>query len=458
MKVIHLSHSNYLGGAAMAGYRLHKGLRRLGVDSTMLVAESHSAVDDPTVVLFQPPMDLPSRLRRRLRRERIARSWARYRSSRPAGYAPLRDDRTPHGAHLLAQLPPADIVNIHDMTYFIDYRAFFAAVPQHTPVVPTLHDMTFFTGGCHYAWRCDKYTERCGACPHLGSHKEADLSRHIWQRKHAALQSVEPGRLHLVTPSRWLANEAKRSGLVRNFPITVIPYGLDMEVFCPRDRAMARELLGIPHEARAVLFVANGTARPEKGFSLLVRALEGLGHLSNLLLVSVGGGKLPVEVQIPYLHLGHIGHDRLLSFAYSAADIFVIPSLQDNLPQTVLEAMACGTPVVGFAVGGIPDMVRPGATGLLVPPQDVAALRSAIAELLHAPARRAEMAATCRRVALEDYALELQAQRYLELYQTLLASHGTGNSSARSGLRAVESGELLSCSKNADFSGDFNAF
>jgi glycosyltransferase involved in cell wall biosynthesis len=324
---------------------------------------------------------------------------------------------------VLAQLPGGDVINIHAMYTFIDYQVFLAAVPRRTPVIRTLHDMSFFAGGCHYAWDCDKYTERCGACPQLGSHQDADLSRQIWQRKQTALQSIAPGRLHLVTPSRWLAHEAQRSGLVRHFPITVIPLSLDTEVFCPRDRGMAREVLGIPQDARVVLFIAEPITRPLKGFGLLTRALEGVGHLANLLLVSVGTGKLPVEVKVSHLHFGHIGHERLLSLIYSAADLFVIPSLQDNLPQTVLEAMACGTPVVGFAVGGIPDMVRPGVTGLLVPPQDVDALRSAIEELLHDPVRRAAMASTCRRVAVEEYALELQARRYLDLYQTVLASH-----------------------------------
>src|SRR5262249_48537570 len=142
--------------------------------------------------------------------------------------------------------------------------------------------------------------------------------------------------------------------------------------------------------------------------------------LPNLFLVSVGRGQPPVEVQIPHLPLGYVASERLLPLIYSAADIFVIPSLHDNLPQTVLEATACGTPVVGFAVGGVPDMVRPSVTGLVVPAQDVGALRAAIRALLQDPARRAEMAANCRRIAVEEYALEVQARRYVELYEEIL--------------------------------------
>jgi glycosyltransferase involved in cell wall biosynthesis len=306
---------------------------------------------------------------------------------------------------------------------FVDFRAFFARVPQHTPVVRTLHDMTFYTGGCHFDAGCGKYTARCGACPQLGSRKERDLSRQIWQRKRAALSALPAGCLHLVAASRWVAREANRSSLLQDFPITVIPYAVDTEVFRPRDRRVVRDALGISPDASVILFVAGVINDPRKGFAVLAQALQGLRHLPNLLLLSVGSGQPPVRVQVPHLDLGQIKNERLLSLAYGAADVFVIPSLEDNLPQTVLEATACGIPVVGFAVGGIPDMVRTGVTGLLVPPQDVNALRAAINDLLQDPTRRTEMTANCRRIAVQEYAQEVQARRYVELYQTMLARH-----------------------------------
>jgi glycosyltransferase involved in cell wall biosynthesis len=226
-----------------------------------------------------------------------------------------------------------------------------------------------------------------------------------------------------VAPSRWLANEAKRSSLLQKFPITVIPFGLDTEDFSPRDQVLARGMLGIPQDARVVLFVAEPISRRIKGFSLLAQALNGLGDLTDLLLISVGSGRPPVKVQVPHLHLGHIRNDRLRSLVYSAADVFVIPSLQENFPLTALEALACGTPVVGFAVGGIPEIVRPDSTGLLVPAWDVAALRVTIRHLLQDPARRAQMAADCRRIAVKEYALEGQVHRYLEVYQAALSGY-----------------------------------
>jgi len=422
MKIVHISTYDDISGAgaAIAAYRLHRGLLRLGHDSSMFVAQRRQ--DDPRVTPFVPPMDFRRRLRRRLRYEQITRSFARYRTSRPDGYEMFTDDRTRHGADLLAQLPDCEVVNVHSIEHFMDYRTFFSTVPRHTPVVRTMHDMSAFTGGCVYDAGCGKYTDRCGGCPQLGSAKTQDLSHQIWQRKHSVLNGGIPlGRLHLVAPSHWIAAEANQSTLLGNFPVTVIPNGLDIDEFAPRDRRVARDVLGIPQDAGVVLFVAHSLTRRNKGFALLVEALHGLRDLPNLLLVSLGDGKPPIDPQIGHLHLGLIRSNRFISLVYSAADVFVIPSFQDNLPTTVTEAIACGTPVVGFAVGGIPDMVRPGVTGLLVPPQDVAALRDAIVEVLEDPIKQAKMAANCRRIAVEEYALEVQARRYSELYETVLA-------------------------------------
>ena len=423
MKVVHISRFDDGGGAAIAAFRLHKGLLRLGHQSVLFVAQSRSGVKDSTVTLFQPSMDLRSRLRRRVRTERIARSLARYQASRPPGYESFSDDRSPYGADVLTQLPAGDLINIHAMYQFVDYRTFFTAVPRHTPVVRTLHDMSFFTGGCHTDVGCGKYTAHCGACPQLGSRHAKDLAYQIWQRKSATFRTVPPGRLHLVTPSRWLATEVQRSALLHEFPVTVIPHGLDTETFCPRDRRFAREVLGVPQEARVVLFVGDPVSRSIKGFALLAQALTGLRELSDLLLISVGSGKPPVEVQTPFLHLGRIDNARLLSLVYSAADIFVIPSILENAPLTALEAIACGTPVVGFAVGGIPEIVRHGVTGLVVPPKDVTALRATMYDLLQDAEKRAEMAMHCRRIAVQEYAMAVHVQRYVELYQTILANH-----------------------------------
>ncbi len=375
---------------------------------------------DPTVVTFIPPTDLVSRLRRRLRRDRIARDFAQYRTSRPAGFEPFSDDRSCHGVTILGQLPPSDVINLHWIAGFVDYEAFFGSIPHQTPIVWRLADMNPFTGGCHYDHDCRQFMTGCGACPQLGSTDRKDLSRQVWKRKEAVFGLLEKKRLHIVVLCRWMFELVKHSPLLSRFPVTLIPNGVDLDEFAPRDRCLAREVLGIPQGAQVVMFVSDDMTNRRKGFSLLSQSLSGLVQTHDLFLVSVGKGKRPETGPIPCLHMGHVTHDRWLSLIYSAADVFVIPSLQDNLPNTVLESMACGTPVIGFAVGGIADMVRPGVTGILVPPSDVGGLRVAISDLLHDPVRLAAMRDNCRRIAVEEYSRELQVRRYAELYKSLV--------------------------------------
>ena len=419
MRIVHLSQWDVTGGAARAAYRLHQGLQRIGQESQMLVAAKSS--DDPAVIQFKVPGDLPSLVWRRLRRGWIARDFRKYRTSRPAGYELFSDDRSEYGSTLLAQIPECDVINLHWVSGMVDYEAFFSRIPASKPVVWTLHDMNPFTGGCHYDMGCGHYVTRCHACPQLGSVRERDLACRIWRRKQRVFSSVPPSRLHIVAPSRWLGEEAGRSSLFRNFSVSVVPYGLDLEAFAPRDQGGIRSLLGIPADARVALFVADGLDNRRKGFALLVEALNHCAAMvPGLMLMSLGPKPPQVNVRLPWMHLGSINNDRFLSMIYSAADVFVISSLQDNLPNTVLEAMACGTPIIGVGVGGIAEMVRNGLNGVTVPRADAGALSAAVRDLLDGAAQRQEMKVTCRRIALEEYPLELQARRYLKIYESLL--------------------------------------
>jgi glycosyltransferase involved in cell wall biosynthesis len=306
-----------------------------------------------------------------------------------------------------------------------DFEAFFPSVPARVPVVWTIHDMNPFTGGCHYDLECGRYVDGCGRCPALGSERVRDLSRAILRRKIQALHDVDPARLHVVTPSRWLQGEAARARpTLGRFSMSVIPNGLDLDVFAPRDRTVARQLLGLPPDARIVLFVADSLDNSRKGPALVAQALRDLEKVDRLLVISAGRGVPVLGEGVPHTHLGFVGNDRLLSLVYSAADLLVLASLQDNLPNTALESLACGTPVVGFAVGGIPDAVQHGVTGLLAAPRDVGGLRAALVEGLQDPARRARMGVAGRQVAIEQYGLPLQTERYLQLYAAVRGEGG----------------------------------
>ena len=417
MRILHLSTSDSHGGAARAAFRLHTGLRRLGVDSAMLVLRRTSG--DANVCELSWSGDLATRFRRRRRRRQITADFEPYKRSLPAGFEIFSDDRSEAGYDLVRQLPECDLINLHWVAGFVDHEILFKNLPPNVPLVWRLADMGALTGGCHYDGGCGGFTQRCGACPVLGSNTENDLSRAVWNRKHAALANIPDDRLNLVGTTQWIAGEAKRSSLLGRFRATVIPNGLDTTEFAPRDKGFSRDTLGVPGEARVVLFVADSAANKRKGFDHLAAALAGMSDEPNLFLLSVGGGK-PNVPNLPQLHLGKISHDRMLSVIYSAADVFVIPSLQESFGQTITEAMACGTPVVGFDTGGIPDLVRPGVTGELAKVCDAFALREAIRRVLNNRETWSQLSANCRRVAVEEYSLELQATRYERLYRTIL--------------------------------------
>jgi glycosyltransferase involved in cell wall biosynthesis len=380
----------------------------------MLVLAKES--NDPAVIPFVVPLDLSARLRRQVRRIPLGRTFRAF-WSRPLGSSYFSDDRSLHAADVLRQLPPTDVLHLHWLAGLIDYRDTFRQVPSALPVVWTLHDMNPFTGGCHFSDSCDRYTESCGSCPQLGSRSMNDYSAQIRKRKMRAYDALPLSRIRFVAPSHWLAGEARRSSLLRQASISVIPYALDTEIFKPENRERSRRDLGVPEGAKVLLFVADSVEEKRKGLALLLEAARGLAELRGLFVLMVGHGVQERDLPCSSRCLQFVSNPVQMARIYNCADVFAVPSLQDNLPNTALEALACGVPTVAFAVGGLIDIVRDGETGLLVHRGDVSALRAAIAHLLENPGRRASMSKASRMVALEEYRLEVQARRYLELYK-----------------------------------------
>jgi len=415
-----VTHVNTLlgGGAARAVERLHDGLLQLGCTS-LVYTLAEGRAEYGNVFRFRASRSLLSRIKGRMRGNEIERAFAAYRGGRPEGLELFSDDRSVYCHDVVQQMPPCDVVNLHWISGFIDYTTFFSAVRK--PVVWTMHDMHAFTGGCHYNLQCERFREACGACPQLGSSQADDLSHGVWKRKRDALSSAAPGMLHVVATSQWMRRQVEESSLFADVPVSLIPLGLDTESFSPRDGQGMRSALGIPDNVQVILFAADSVTNRRKGFDELVQALNSLNGKDKVFLLTIGGGTPVLDGGIRHLHVGHLKNDRIMSAIYSAADIFVIPSLQEAFGQTALEAMACGTPVVGFDAGGIPDMVRPGVTGLLAPAGDVVALRECIERVLREPGERRFMAMQCRQVVENEFGLRLQAERYLDLYKSMLS-------------------------------------
>jgi glycosyltransferase involved in cell wall biosynthesis len=216
-------------------------------------------------------------------------------------------------------------------------------------------------------------------------------------------------------------NHAKSSSLLGALHISVIPNGLNIQAFQPRDRAEARASLGLPVNASVILFISRWLYDSAKGLPMLLQALQYLGSIPELYLVTIGEGQLPAGLPAKTLSLGHVAGEDALSTAYAAADVLAVPSLQENFPSVVLEALSCGLPVVGSRVGGIPEIVRHDLTGRLVDTANPEALAGALRELIEAPERRHDMSLECRRLAIQEYDLNLQVVRYETLYQRLLS-------------------------------------
>ena len=207
-------------------------------------------------------------------------------------------------------------------------------------------------------------------------------------------------------------------------PIHHIPYGIDTEAYQPLDPEQSRERLGIPLHKKVLMFGAARLTDPRKGGDLLLKALSSLPASLKaetvLLIIGNDGEAIAEAAGIASLNLGYVSSDRLKSIAYSAADLFIFPTRADNLPLVLQESMACGTPMVSFKVGGVPDLVRPGITGYLATPEDVFDFCNGIVELLEDQNLRSRMSQQCRAIALDEYPLQLQAKRYVKLYRQIL--------------------------------------
>lgn len=418
MKILHISTTDD-GGAGKAALRLHRGLLSLGVDSRMLVKQSTSGV--PGIFSFAPRRPtLRVRLYDEIRRRRLQRDFARYTQGRPVQPGAFSDDRTDIDLSGSALLREADIIHLHWIAHFADYSALFAA-STGKPIVWTLHDMHPLTGGCHYAGECSRYEGCCGGCPQLASTDTKDLSRQSWVRKNSAYSGQQ---VHVVSPSHWLAAKVRQSLLFRHRQVKAIPYGIPVNIFQRRHKTLCRELLDLPREKTIVLFVAANVSSERKGSRYLMEALKILSKsvdASKIGLAVCGSrsGTAFEPLEMETFLLGHIRDERLLSACYSAADVFVIPSLEDNLPNTVLESMACGTPVVGFESGGIPEMIRHRETGLLARERDAHDLAEKLSWILAHPQEREAMGSLASARIAREYTEQRQAERYLAVYKQL---------------------------------------
>lgn len=409
MKISHFS-SDVIGGAARAAYRLHQALvAEPKIESEMIVRLKENddwRITGPeskfakAAARLQPTLDgLPTLLQHT--------ASPIFRSAAWLGRV---------NARTINQLD-ADVINLHWICAgFLSIEAIGRITK---PVVWTLHDMWAFCGAEHLTadvpnarWRLGY--EKTNRDP---LHDGFDIDRWVWRRKQAAWKSP----LHIVTPSRWLADCARSSVLMREWDVTVIPNTLDVDKYKPIPKQLARKILCLPLDAKLVLFGAfRGTQSPHKGWDLLHPALSSIAaRLPNVHGVIFGQGepKNPPSLGMPLHWMGHLHDDATLALLYSAADVMVVPSRQESFCQTGSEAHACGCPVVAFNATGLRDVVEHGQTGYLAEPYSSNDLAKGIEWVLADGERYARLSAQARERAVQLWSLHVVALQYLEVYR-----------------------------------------
>lgn len=413
MKTLFLSTSDIEGGAARATYWLAKGLRNNGQDVSMCVQRKKG--DFPWVWsvnknyigkisgLVRPQID-----------------------TFPLGFYPNRK-RTQWSLNLLPnfKLMPAvskldpDIINLHWV------GGSFLPISQfrhlNAPVVWSLYDMWPFTGGCHYDDSCGRFVNSCGNCPQLDSHR-SDISSLIIGAKKKYWQDTP---MTIVSPSTWLAGEAKKSSLFRNLRVEVIPHGTDLNLFKPIDKKLAKNILDLPNNRRYVLFGAmGGTSDARKGYQLLEPALKRLAEMpgfEDLSLLVFGSNEplIPPKFGLPIHYVGRLHDDVSLAILYSAADVTVTPSMQEAFGMTASESMACGTPVVAFGASGPLDVIDHKLNGYLATPYEAEDLANGISWVLDR-SRSERLSHEARKKCEDKFELGNVARQYATLYEELI--------------------------------------
>lgn len=416
MKILIVNASDNQGGAARAAYRLHKSLLDQGIDSQMLVQSKSS--DDYTIIgpttklqkgigKIRPTLDsIPVLFYRHRTKTLFSPSWLPF-----GGIVDKINKINPDIVHL--HWICGGMMRIGDITKI------------KAPVVWTLHDMWAFTGGCHYNEGCEGYKIQCGNCKVLGSVRRKDLSNRVYNRKQKAYKSKKD--MTIVGLSKWINECAKKSSLLKDKKHINLPNPLDTTIFKPFNKQKARELWNLPQEKKLVLFGAmSATSDPRKGFKELTDALQRLDKKLDIEFV-VFGSSNPFNAPnfgFKTHYLGHLYDDVSLVTLYSAVDVMVVPSLQENLSNAVMESLACATPVVAFDVGGNGDMIVHKENGYLSKPFEAANLKNGIEWILTAPNYH-KLSQNAREKVVREFDSEIISKKYIDLYREILNSNGS---------------------------------
>lgn len=436
MKVLSVNTNDTYGGAARAAMRIMQGVQQHGLETQILVKEKHTR--DTAVVSLQQFL-LKNKLYRivdwvaqKLKNKYYHWLWRPYRKTKENVF--MSDSR---GTRLGGALQKLDYDVLH--LHWINQRFIkLQDLPKDNPIIWTLHDSWPFCGVCHYFVDCEQYKTHCGDCPMLHSGKEKDLSYRIFEEKLRAYRDLN---LHIVTPSRWLGECAKKSALFGRFPVTVIPNCLETDVYHPlSEQEMNERLLVAIQQNQAlhsvkraagekaakplILYGAmNAATDRRKGFASLLSALQTFDKQSfeaNLVVFGASESDLPMQFEHISVHfIGYVSDTELLVMLYNLADVMVVPSLTENLSCAIMESLSCATPVCCFDIGGNGDMVEHKVNGYLAKEKDSDDLARGIRWCLDNN-KDGSLSDAARQKVMDNYTIEQVGKQYAELYESIL--------------------------------------
>ena len=410
MKVIHLTYSNFIGGASIAANRINNALNKEKINSMMWVNESN--------VIKAKNKKIINKLAKSFERTRRFITWPLIKTLKtnipihhsisilPSKWVKLINKSDADFVHL--HWVQREMLSIHDIGII------------KKPIIWTLHDMWPFCGAEHYT-NDNRWRQGYNINNRPNYETGFDLNRWTWQRKKFNWKNP----IHIVTPSKWLAKCVSESQLMSSWPVNVIANPIDTNYWKPLDKTLARKEFNLPIDVNLLLFGAiGGTKDPRKGFDLLIKSLKYLKNdlsFKKLELVILGQKttSLPFAIDFPIHFIGHTNDKKILRSLYNAVDALVIPSRQDNLPNTGLEANACATPVIAFNTGGLADIVEHRHTGYLAEPYVIMDLANGISWVLR-NIDIAKLSINTRKRAIEKFSESLIAKKYLAIYKKVL--------------------------------------
>ncbi len=420
MRILIVNTTEKTGGAAVAAYRLMEALNNNGVKAKMLVR------DKETQQLTVCALPSQGRARWLFLWERFI-VWLNMGLRRKhlfeVDIANCGTDIT-----LLHEFQEADVIHLHWVNQGMLSLKDIRKILERKPVVWTMHDLWPAAAICHLSFDCRKFETHCEQCQLQSLRTIYDLASHVWRQKQKMLHDKQ---VSFVACSQWLASEANKSALLKGQRVYSIPNPIDTRLFRPGDRQSARQSLGLPLDKRVILFASQRVTNVNKGMNYLIEACRLLAdrypESVNSIVVAILGGhaeEITGLLPFPTYPLGYINdHHRIVS-VYQASDVFVLPSLSENLPNTIMEAMACGVPSVGFRVGGIPEEIDHQENGYIAQYRDAQDLAEGIWWTLDATRADAVRKACIQKVC-RCYSQQSVANRYIEVYQTAMNTQAT---------------------------------